>query len=32
MKENTLISIDKLLKHIKNTKYMIWVEWDFKGS
>ena len=30
MKKNTMISIDKLQKHIKNKKYMIWVEWDFK--
>ena len=29
MNKNTLIFIDKLQKHIKNKKYMIWVEWDF---
>ena len=29
-KKNTLIVIDKLQKHIKNKKYMIWVEGDFK--
>ena len=29
-KKNTLIVIDKLQKHIKNKKYMIWPEGDFK--
>ena len=30
MKKSTMIFINKLQKHIKNKKYMIWVEWDFK--
>ena len=32
MKNTTMIFIDKLQKHIKNKKYMILVEWDFKQS
>ena len=31
MKKNTLIVIDKLQKHIKNKKYMIWPDRDFKA-
>ena len=30
-KKHTMIFINKLQKHIKNKKYMIWVEWDFKS-
>ena len=32
MKKTTMISINKLQKHIKNKKYMIWVEGDFKRN
>ena len=32
MKNTTMIFIDKLQKHIKNKKYIFWVEWDFEGK